>query len=163
VGRSGLRYLRTSYWGFDGYRHRGELVVAAAAVGDFTRALQGLYRARIPIRSMYLPDRFGYSPRSGGADDFASMAHDNTYVFNCRWVTGRTGVRSPHSYGRALDLDPFENPFHSAVGWLPNGWWVHHSAPRYAWRSGRHQVVRIMRASGFSWPYPRSDPQHFEA
>ena len=29
VGRSALRMLQVSYWGFDGYRHRGTLVVAA--------------------------------------------------------------------------------------------------------------------------------------
>ncbi len=163
VGRSGLRYIRVNYWGFDGYRHRGELVVRDSAVGDFTRALRLLYNARIPIRSMYLPDRFGYSARSGGADDFRSMQFDNTSAFNCRWVTGRPGVRSPHSYGRAFDLNPWENPYHSAVGWLPNSWWAGHSHPRYAWRSGTHQVVRIMRESGFRWSYPRSDPQHFDA
>ena len=163
VGRSGLRYLQTNYWGFDGYRHRGELVVRASAAGDFVRAVQGLYERRVPIRSMYLVDRFGYSKRSRGADDFASMRRDNTSAFNCRSVTGRPGVRSPHSYGRALDLNPYENPFRSAVGWLPNRWWSTHAHPRYAWRSGKHVVVRIMRASGFRWNYPRSDPQHFDA
>ena len=163
VGRSGLRLLQTNYWGFDGYRQRGQLVVATGVVDKFVVAMRRLYAARIPIRAMYLPDRFGYSSRSGGADDFASMAHDNTSAFNCRWVTGWGGRRSPHSWGRSFDLDPFENPFHSAVGWLPNAWWIGRSDPTYAWRSARHRVVRIMRASGFRWTYPASDPQHFDA
>ncbi|MCW2784792.1 MAG: hypothetical protein JWP74_1309 [Marmoricola sp.] len=163
VGRTRLRYVRVNYWGFDGYRHRGELVVRAAAADEFTRALQLLYEHQVPIRSMYLPDRFGYSARSGGADDFASMAADNSSAFNCRWVTGSRGVRSPHAYGRAFDLDPFENPYHSAAGWLPDRWWVHHGNARYAWRSGGDLVVRLMRASGFHWTYPTSDPQHFDA
>lgn len=163
VGRADLRYLQTNYWGFDGYRHRGELVVRASAAGDFVHAMQLLHDKQVPIRSMYLVDRFGYSSRSQGADDFASMRHDNTSAFNCRSVTGRKGVRSPHSYGRALDLNPWENPFHSAVGWLPNKWWATRSDPRYAWRSRDHLVVRIMKVSGFTWTYPRSDPQHFDA
>lgn len=163
VGRSVLRYLQTNYWGFDGYRHRGELVVRDAAAGDFAHAMRLLYEKRVPIRSMYLVDRFGYSTRSQGADDYASMRHDNTSAFNCRSVTGRKGVRSPHSYGRALDLNPWENPFHSAEGWLPNRWWATRSHPLYAWRSTSHLVVRILRVSGFRWSYPRSDPQHFDA
>ncbi|MET3960115.1 hypothetical protein ABIE44_000049 [Marmoricola sp. OAE513] len=163
VGRSNLRLIRVNYWAFDGYRRRGELVVRASAVGDFTRALKRLYAARVPIRSMYLPDRFGYTARSGGADDYRSMAHDNTSAFNCRWVTGRPRVRSPHSYGRSLDLNPWENPFRSAKGWKPNRWWIGHSNPRYAWRSGKHRVVKIMRSSGFRWSWPGSDPQHFDA
>jgi hypothetical protein len=162
IGRADLRYLQTNYWGFDGYRHRGELVVRASSVGRFTTAMQRLYAARIRIRSMYLVDRFGYSKRSGGANDFASMRHDNTSAFNCRWVTGWRGVRSPHAYGRSIDIDPFENPFHSHAGWLPDAWWTRHSAP-YAWRSSKHRVVRIMRSAGFRWSYPRSDPQHFDA
>jgi hypothetical protein len=161
--RTELRYLQVNYWGFDGYRHRGELVVRASAAGKFSHALKLLYAARIPIRSMYLPDRFGYSKRSGGANDFASMAADNTSAFNCRWVTGNPGVRSPHASGRAFDLDPFENPYLSRAGWLPNGWWVRHSNPRYAWRSSKHRVVRIMKAAGFRWTYRVGDAQHFDA
>lgn len=163
LARSDLRYLQVNYWGFDGYRHRGELVVRANVAAKFSRVLKGLYAARLPIRSMYLPDRFGFSRRSGGADDYASMRADNTSAFNCRWVSGNPGVRSPHSSGRSIDLNPFENPFHSRVGWLPNGWWVKHSHPRYAWRSSKHQVVRILRAAGFRWTYGHGDTQHFDA
>ena len=42
------------------------------------------------------------------------MAAGNTSAFNCRDVTGRPGVRSPHSYGRSLDLNTWENPYRSA-------------------------------------------------
>ncbi len=46
----------------------------------------------------------------GGSDD-RSMAADNTSAFNCRLRTGSTTVLSPHSYGRALDINPVENPY----------------------------------------------------
>ncbi|MFL6108206.1 MAG: M15 family metallopeptidase, partial [Marmoricola sp.] len=162
VGRTSLRYVQVNYWGFDGYRHRGELVVRATAASRFALALTNLYDARIRIRAMYLPDRFGYSRRSRGADDYASMRHDNTSAFNCRVVTGGHGTRSPHAYGTAIDLNPFENPFHSEHGWLPNRWWVSHRAGNYTWRSSSAQVVRIMRSSGFTWTYRMSDSQHFD-
>jgi hypothetical protein len=163
VGRSGLRLMRINYWGFDGYRHRGELVVNAHAVRKFRGAFRDLYAGRFPIRAMYRVDRFGYSARSGGGNDFAAMRHDDTSAFNCRWVTGNRGVRSPHAYGYALDLNTWENPYRSRIGLLPNSWWMSHSNPRYAWRSRSHPVVRIMLKNGFRWTYGLGDTQHFDA
>jgi 5-hydroxyisourate hydrolase-like protein (transthyretin family) len=161
IGRSSLRYLTVNYWGFDGYRHRGELVVRSTKAMKFAIAMTKLYNARVPIRAMFLPDRFGYSGQSGGANDYASMRHDNTSAFNCRLVTGDAHTRSPHSYGTAIDLNPWENPFRSKDGWLPNGWWGDKQIGKYAWKRSDHLVVRLMREAGFSWPYGKYDAQHF--
>jgi len=163
IGRSQLRYLTVNHWGFDGYRHRGELVVRSTVAMKFAIAMTKLYNARVPIRAMFLPDRFGFSGQSGGANDYASMRHDNTSAFNCRLVTGDASSRSPHSYGSAIDLNPWENPFRSKDGWLPNGWWGDKQIGKYAWKKSDHLVVRLMREAGFSWPYGRYDAQHFHA
>lgn len=163
VGRNGLRLLRVNYIDFTGYRRRGELVVAAGAVAQFVGAFTELHDRNIPIRSMYRVDRFGWSGRLRGADDVRSMAAGNTSAFNCRHVVGRPGVRSPHSYGRALDLNPWENPYRVGGRWLPNAWWPGHSHHRVAWRSAGHGVVSILRRHGFSWTYGVSDAQHFDA
>ncbi len=163
VGRPGLRLIRINYWGYDGYRHRGELVVASGATGQFVAALSEMYRRQLPIRSMYRVDRFGWSARLQGGDDYASMASGNTSAFNCRHVVNRPGVRSPHSYGRSLDINTWENPYRSATGLVPNAWWQSRSDPRVAWRSGSHPVVRLMRRHGFSWTYGNGDTQHFDA
>lgn len=163
VGRSGLRLLRINYWDYSGYRRRGELVAAASVVRQMAGALTDMYDARLPIRSMYRVDRFGWSKRVQGGDDYASMAAGNTSAFNCRWVVGRPGVRSPHAYGRALDVNTWENPYRSQQGWVPNAWWPAHSDPRVAWRSNSHAVVRIMNRHGLRWTYRVSDSQHFDA
>ena len=162
IGRSDLRYLTVNYWGFDGYRHRGELVVRASAAGKFKTALIKFYNAKVPIRAMYLPDHFGKNGNAPGANDVLSMKHDNTSAFNCRAVTGDPGTRSPHSYGASIDLNPWENPFHSHVGWLPNNWWAHREAGKYAWKSRSHPAVQMMAAAGFRWTYGTSDSQHFD-
>ena len=162
VGRSGLRLLRINYWGYDGYRYRGELVAAAGAVDNMARALSAMYAGRYPIRSMYRVDRFGWSGRLQGANDYRSMAAGNTSAFNCRSVVNRPGVRSPHSYGRALDVNTWENPYRSATGLVPNSWWQPHSHARVAWRSRSHPVVRIMLRNGFRWTYGTGDSQHFD-
>jgi 5-hydroxyisourate hydrolase-like protein (transthyretin family) len=163
VGRSGLRLLRINYWGYDGYRYRGEVVGATGAIDNYARALKAMYDARYPIRSMYRVDRFGWSARLQGADDYRSMAAGNTSGFNCRWVVGRPGVRSPHSYGRSLDVNPWENPYRSSHGLVPNTWWASRSHPRIAWRSHSHPVVRLMAASGMRWTYGTGDSHHFDA
>jgi poly-gamma-glutamate synthesis protein (capsule biosynthesis protein) len=50
-----------------------------------------------------LVDRFG-------ADDRESMRHDSTSAFNCRYVAGTTRW-SQNAYGRAVDINPVENPY----------------------------------------------------
>lgn len=163
VGRSGLRLLRVNYWGYDGYRYRGEVVGATSAIDNMARGLKGMYDAGYPIRSMILVDHFGYSSRVRGADDYRSMAAGNTSAFNCRDVVGNPGVRSPHATGRSLDINTWENPYYSRQGVVPNSWWGRHSDPRVAWRTRSHGVVQILLKAGFSWTYGTSDSQHFDA
>lgn len=163
VGRSGLRILRINYWDYSGYRRRGEIVAAAGVIKQMAAALTDMYHAKLPIRAMYRVDRFGWSSRLGGADDYRSMAAGNTSAFNCRSVVGRPGVRSPHAYGRALDVNTWENPYRSSHGWVPNTWWPRHSHGRIAWRNRSHQVVRIMASHGLRWTYGTGDSQHFDA
>ncbi len=162
VGRSGLRLLSINYWGFDGYRRRGQMVLSAAVVGRAAAALRDMYNQRFPIRRMYRVDRFGWSKRLQGADDYKSMRADNTSAFNCRSVVNRPGVRSPHATGRAVDINTWENPYRSATGLVPNSWWASRSHPKIAWRSSSHPVVRIWRSHGFRWTYGTGDSQHVD-
>lgn len=97
-----LRYVTVSHVTFEGTDATGELVVHADVADDVVEVFAALHAARFPIRSMRLVDDFG-------GDDDASMAADNTSAFNCRVVAGGTEW-SEHAYGRAIDLDPVENP-----------------------------------------------------
>ena len=162
VGRSGLRLLRINYWGFDGYRYRGEMVLATAVARRAAGALADMYAGQYPIRRMYRVDRFGWSKKLHGANDYASMRADNTSAFNCRQVVNKPGVMSPHSRGRAVDINTWENPYRSATGLVPNSWWHSRSHPKYAWRSSSHAVVRIWRSHGFRWTYGTGDSQHVD-
>jgi hypothetical protein len=163
VGRAGLRLLRINYWDYQGYRRRGEIVVASGAVGRVSAAFSDMYRQKLPIRSMYRVDRFGWSSRVRGGNDYKSMAAGNTSGFNCRDVVGRPGVRSPHSWGRSIDVNTWENPYRSRQGTVPNTWWMRHSHKRVAWRSRSHAVVRTMARHGLRWTYGNGDTQHFDA
>ena len=105
VGPSALRRLRLSYWGFDGQRHVGTLVVNRSAVGPLTVVFRRLYKARFPIRKMHPIDAYG-------GNDERSLAADNTAAFNCRYAVGPGAKRwSVHAYGLAIDVNPLENPY----------------------------------------------------
>jgi hypothetical protein len=56
-----------------------------------------------PIRKMRLVSDYGGS-------DFQSIEADNTSAFNCRRATGSKGW-SRHSFGKAIDINPIENPY----------------------------------------------------
>lgn len=162
VGRDGLRLVRVNYWDYEGYPRRGEIVANADAAYAMGAALAEMYRKELPIRAMYRVDRFGWSGRLRGGDDYASMAAGNTSAFNCRDVVGRPGRQSPHSWGRSLDVNPWENPYRSARGLVPNTWWQSRSHPLVAWRSRSHAVVQLMARHGLRWTYGLGDNHHFD-
>jgi hypothetical protein len=99
-----LRLVTLRYWGFDRQAHRGRLVVHRDVAEKVVAIFRRLYQASFPIRQMRLVDYYG-------ADDRTSMEHDNTSAFNCRWRAGQPGVWSQHAYGRAVDVNPVENPY----------------------------------------------------
>lgn len=98
-----LRVVRITYWGFDDRAHSGRLVVHRGWADEILEVFERLYDRRFPIRRVRLVDRYD-------ADDRASMRHDNTSAFNCRDVSGTT-TWSQHAYGRAIDVNPVENPY----------------------------------------------------
>ncbi len=157
---SRLRLLQLDHWGFDGKVHRGRLIVHADAARPMLRVMHKLFDRKFKIRQMWLVDAYG-------ANDDRSMNADNTSAFNCRFVAG-TSRWSEHAYGRAIDINPVENPYVSGSHVSPE------KGRRYANRSLRAKgmihtgdaTVRAFAAEGWgwggSWSGPR-DYQHFSA
>ncbi len=77
-------------------------------------------------------------------------------------VVGRPGVRSPHSYGGSIDINPWENPYVSQQGTYPNTWWLSRSHPKVSWRSWTHPVVQAFKSRGFAWGGAYRDYHHFQ-
>lgn len=152
-----LRYVTVTHHGFEGQVVQGELVVHADVADGIVGVFRALFDAGYPIRSMRLVDDFG-------ADDDASMAADNTSAFNCRAITGGTEW-SEHAYGRAIDVNPVENPYVRG----------RHVAPpagrEFAERRARpgvilagDAVVQAFAAAGWHWGGDWASPvdyQHF--
>jgi hypothetical protein len=107
VGLGDLRLLSLDHWGFDGAVHRGELMVHRDQATKVLDAMRGIFDSRFPIEKMELVDIYG-------ASDDRSMAANNTSGFNCR--TNSSGSWSEHAFGRAIDINPIQNPFVSAGG-----------------------------------------------
>ena len=103
VGPENLRLLTLPFVGFDGGEHTGELVVHQDSADRIVGVFRTLFDARFPIERMELVDVYG-------ADDDRSTMANNTSAFNCRPVTGGGGW-SQHSYGRAIDINPVQNPY----------------------------------------------------
>jgi D-alanyl-D-alanine carboxypeptidase len=156
-----LRRVELTHWGFDRVRHRGELIVHKDVARSVVAVFHAMYTARFPIRKMHRVDRFG-------ADDNASMAADNTSAFNCRPVTGSTRGFSVHSYGKAIDVNPLENPYVKGRTVLPPAGKAFTNRANVRPSMIRHgdRVWRAFTAHGFRWGgdwKSLKDYQHFEA
>ena len=103
-----LRYLQIKYRDFNGQDRTGELIVHKNTVHEVTNIFSELYKIGYPIRKMRLVSDFKGS-------DWQSIEADNTSAFNCRKATG-SKKWSKHSYGRAIDINPIENPYISRSG-----------------------------------------------
>jgi hypothetical protein len=162
VGPAQLRALRLSYWGFDGRAHTGTLVVATAAVPAAREAFRRMYAERFPIRQL--------TPIAAyGGDDNRSMAADNTSGFNCRYAVANGPKRwSAHAYGKAIDVDPYENPYTLDGRVYPPGAgsYTHRNNVRPGMIVPGSVPVRAFSAVGWGWGGRWSsspDYQHFSA
>jgi hypothetical protein len=155
-----LRLLTLRHWDFDGAARTGRLVAHRDVARSLVSVFRALYEQRFPIRRMWLVDAFG-------ASDFRSIEADNTSAFNCRPVEG-TRRWSEHAYGRAIDVNPIENPYVSG-GRTSHGASVPY-LDRSRYRPGMAveggALVRAFDAIGWGWGGRWSSPedhQHFSA
>jgi hypothetical protein len=153
VPLSDLRLLRFNFWGFDGRVKRGPMVVHEDVAEDVLWVFGRLFKARFPIKRVALTREFvpqEFEPR-------ISSARSVTASFNCRPVITPLGpgdTFSQHAYGLAIDINPVQNPYVTADGFVRNL-----KARRYLDRSKRlpgmiHRgdvVVRSFAAIGWSW------------
>lgn len=159
-----LRYVQVPYYGFDGKSHVGELIVHRDIAEDVAEIFLKLYEARYPIERMQLVDDFG-------ADDEASMEANNTSAFNFRMISGTTKL-SNHSYGRAIDVNPFYNPYvytgadgekHCEPAGAEE--YIDREADNPYQIDEEDLCYRLFTERGFSWGgswEKRKDYQHFE-
>ncbi len=169
VGRSSLRYVTVNFWGFDGKRSRGAIVVNRSIAQQTASAFTRLYDLQFRIRQMRPMDSsWGRNPKGPGANDYAAMEADNTSAFNCRYVGGQEAskVYSKHAYGTAIDVNDFENPYAAPDGKVyPDDYWLYRRGPAPGvFSSSSSAPVRAFTRQGLSWGglWKHPDYQHFD-
>lgn len=160
VGLDDLRYVRVSFWGFDNEPHTGELIVHRREAHNVTRVFDTLYRARFPIEQMRLVTSTDLPAQPTGDGN-------TTAGFACRQVRQQSNW-SAHSYGLAIDINPFQNPYarddlvlpELASAYLDRSW----QRPGVIQPGGvvTRAFAEINWTWGGSWQVPR-DYMHFSA
>jgi len=163
-----LRYLKLLHYNFDHEIQVGELIVAAELESDYLEIFTELFRNGYEICSMYLIDN--YWTGDGEESDTASIEENNTSAFCYRPITGG-GRLSNHALGRAIDINPQQNPYVSYSGGSP--YWFHDNADDYIDReTGLDHMIthedlcyQLFTEHGFEWGGDWDtvkDYQHFE-
>ena len=164
-----LRYMRVLHYNFDHEIQVGEMIVNAALVTDYKEIFLELFENEYEINSMYLIDN--YWTGDGLSSDSASIDANNTSAFCYRKAAGSKNL-SNHALGRAIDINPQQNPY---VTFDSNGKpkWSHDNADDYIDRdSGLEHIIthddllfKIFDEHGFEgggdWKSLK-DYQHFE-
>jgi hypothetical protein len=155
-----LRQLTLTFHDFDNQTRTGLLIVNRELADEVVRHFEALYRQGFQIERMVPIEEYG-------GDDDSSMAANNTSAFNCRDATGKPGVYSNHSWGRAIDINPLTNPYVKGDKVLPP------AGRKYLDRTKAFPgsilkdgvVVKEFEKAGWTWGgrWPdRQDYQHFE-
>ena len=120
-----------------------------------------MWRNDFKLRRVKLADAYG-------ADDQRMMRADVTSVFNCRFVSG-TNRWSQHAYGRAIDINPVENPWVGSDGSVSPAKgeaYVDRSQHKKGMIHGGDSTVRAFSRSGWGWGgywSSSKDYMHFSA
>jgi hypothetical protein len=112
VGPASLRRLSINYWDYTGLVRRGDVILAASAVPAVRTVFTQAFSARFRVKQIVPTDAFyGRGRLSPTQSDINAMNAGNTSAFNCRSVTGSRYRMSQHSYGNAIDVNTYQNPY----------------------------------------------------
>ena len=157
--RDQLRVVAINHYDFEERVRRGRLVVNADVAGSVVRIFSKLLKERFPIRRMQPVERYR-------GDTNASLRADNTSAYNCRRADQINApfAESPHANGRAIDINPRENPWKDlrCDCWLPSPAQRERvEGPGKILRGGL--VWRLFRNEGWIWQnIDVADYMHFD-
>ena len=143
--RRTLALVDVEYYSFDRRLHRGQIVVHRELVNDVRQIFRAVKASRFPVESV-IPVRFD-RPNNGTSMDTLN----NTYGFHYRPKnTFRTVQLSAHSYGRAVDINPFRNPALLRSGrWVPTGGRYVPGSPGTI--TATSPITQLFRTLGWRW------------
>lgn len=159
--RRRLRVVEVLYYSTDKEIHQGQLVIDSALEADIQRVFELARKEHFPIYSV-IPLSDMRFRKNGTWDDELSMKANNTSAFNWRLTTSRYHL-SNHAYGRAVDINPVQNPYIKADMILPEG--AKFDPNVDGTLTATHPIVRAFKQLGWKWGgewISVKDYQHFE-
>ena len=166
---SDLRYLKMLHMNFNNDIQVGEMIVNKSVADEVLGIFKSLFSDGYQIYSMYLIDDFW--EKNAGTADWNSIEANNTSCFCYRAATGGSKL-SKHALGRAIDINPMQNPYVTYKDGKPQ--YSHSNAKDYVSnRSSKkaHVITTSDKAykaftkKGWSWGGNWSSPkdyQHFQ-
>lgn len=151
------RLITVRYRSLDGKIHEGQLVCHHQRVSAIRRLFRLMLKEGFPVAKCIPIVSYGWS-------DDASMADNNTSMFNYRFIARSTRL-SRHASGVAIDINPRFNPavYSSGETAPPGARYRPHDIPGTL--AIDSPVTRFMVEEGWTWGGTWShvrDYQHFE-
>lgn len=152
--RNSLALVTVPFFCFEREVREGQLVVHTDLTEEVQEIFEKLSKMRFPIAQITPVAAYEW-------DDNASMAANNTSAFNYRVIFG-TDRLSNHSYGRAIDINPVQNPYTQRDGAVvPPGAFYDTNQPGTI----TAEIALLFKSYGWQWGgdwQERKDWQHFE-
>lgn len=159
--RERQKIVKVKYYSFDKKIHQGQIVVDKDLVEDVKKVFDAALKERFPIYSV-IPVSDKKFRKNGRWDDDLSMIANNTSAFNYREKTGG-GSLSNHAYGRAVDINTFQNPYIKGKINLPPGAVYNPAAEGTI--TADSTITKLLLQMGWAWGgdwTALKDYQHFE-
>ena len=151
-----LALIDVLYYCFDGLRHQGQIIVNNDLEDDVYEIFALIKKTKFPVGRVIPIVAYLW-------DDHSSMASNNSSAFNFR-VIERTTKLSLHSFGRAVDINPVQNPVIYPHGFIaPEG--AKYSPSNAGTFSAKNTVVQEFIKRGWHWGGNFEQPKdyhHFE-
>lgn len=139
---SDLVLIDVEYYSFDGKLHRGQLVMHKDTEQDITAIFKLIREKKFPVEKCIPIVDYEWS-------DNASMEANNSSGFNYRFIAG-TKRLSNHSFGRAIDINPIQNPVIYGDGRIsPEG--AVYNTKKAGTFSPDCEIVKEFKKRGWRW------------
>ena len=151
-----LSLVDVFYYSFDGKRHSGQMIVDSRLEDDVYEIFEQIDKLKFPVGKVIPIVAYDW-------DDEASMADNNSSSFNFR-VIANTNKLSLHSFGRAVDINPVQNPVIYPTGIIAPDGAVYRPKNNGAFTAS-HPIVREFLKRGWHWGGNFEQPKdyhHFE-
>ncbi len=151
-----LSLVDVFYYSFDGRKHQGQMLISKELEHDAYDIFNVIEKIFFPVDKVIPITAYQWN-------DYRSMADNNTSSFNFRVIEGTTKL-SMHSLGKALDINPVQNPVIYPNGVVaPEG--AKYQPDERGTFSADHPIVREFLKRGWHWGGNFNQPKdyhHFE-